>query len=229
MIRAQVLQVALEVFAEHGYEIEPEQVTLLVPLQGTVVVHIDVAVTLLGPAAGLLDRLGFEGPIGMHYVVCSGPLVQGAWVGCRRLEWAGDETDSVPLHLLTAEMLADLAVWLDAREAIASELPLITHWQRLVTDERARRIAAGEPQWTWPPGAGSFDADGRPAPIGESMAPQGFHLEHGNSVCKCGHLAGTHQSDRARAWRERTSCNADGQCRCTLSTEEVLRYCDAST
>lgn len=176
MIRAQVLQVALEVLAEHGYdgyEIAPDQITLLVPVPGMVIVHVDIATVPPSLPVALLDRLEFEGSIGIRYVLCHGPLVPGAWIGWQRLDWTGDETDDVPLHLLTAEALSELEVWLDAREAIASELPLITHWQRLVADERAKRIAVGEPHWTWPTGAGSFDEHGRPAPIGEPMREAG--------------------------------------------------------
>lgn len=52
----------------------------------------------------------------------------------------------------------------------------------------------------------------------------GFRWQSGNPVCQCGHLAGTHQSERARAANGEAPCGADG-CGCTLSMEDVLREC----
>jgi hypothetical protein len=58
---------------------------------------------------------------------------------------------------------------------------------------------------------------------------QAFYWLHGNAVCQCGHLAGTHQSARARGASGPQPCRADGLCRCDLTTEDVLQGCQQVT
>lgn len=163
------IQLTLEAFAEHGYTVTKDQITFFAPLRMVSVVHIDIAVLSPGAAASLLGRLKPEDRVGAHFVVCHGPLVPGQWFGYRRERRSGDRTDDAPLRLLARETLADLEVWLDAQETIATEpeiSAIVRYSQRLVAEERALRVQLGEPPWTWPRCAGSFDATGNPVPLG---------------------------------------------------------------
>jgi hypothetical protein len=59
---------------------------------------------------------------------------------------------------------------------------------------------------------------------GLPVASQGFHWRHGNPVCDCGALAGTHQSERSRAARGVRTTDV-GAYQCALTCEDVLGRC----
>ena len=92
---------------------------------------------------------------------------------------------------------------------------------------KAARDEWGESPTRWPASIGlNVDCPECAAPAGAGCVTENtecFRWEHGNAICRCGHLAETHQSQLSadQIGLDKTPCHDD--CPCKLTCDEVMR------